>query len=167
MRKLSLLGKKFGRLTVISQAATRNQKTFWLCSCECGSLIEVRGNHLTAGANSCGCDKAIQKESVTTHGMSKTGTYKSWDAMKQRCTNPRYRGYKDYGGRGIKVCDEWLHSFETFIADMGERPEGMSIERKNNDLGYFKENCRWATPKEQANNRRPRKALSEIDFGIE
>jgi hypothetical protein len=96
-----------------------------------------------------------------THGHSKgsrgsqrcTGAYRSWQAMKSRCLNPSNNRYFKYGGAGITVCDRWIDSFENFLADMGERPVGQSLERRNNSLGYTKDNCRWATPKEQAANR--------------
>lgn len=93
----------------------------------------------------------------TTHGMTATATYNSWSTMKQRCLNPRSPKYKSYGGRGIDVCPQWM-TFEGFLADMGVRPDGLTLDRIDNDAGYSPDNCRWATPSQQIANRRPQKA---------
>ena len=149
------LGQVFGRLTVVSQAPSRGKYHYYLCRCECGVEKEVYKSSLTRGmTSSCGCIfREVQSARLTTHGMSGTKTHKTWKSMLERCTNPNSESYKNYGGRGISVAPEWS-SFEQFLADMGERPEGTSLERKDNSKGYCKDNCQWATPKQQARNRR-------------
>ena len=99
-------------------------------------------------------DLAERNKARATHRMEGTPTYKTWDALRQRCLNPKNKDYPRYGGAGISVCDRWKHSFEAFLADMGERPAGMTLDRINNDEGYSKENCRWATIVTQNRNRR-------------
>ena len=120
-----------------------------LYSCECGGEAEIVGSNVRNGhTRSCGCMGGRD-----THGMSNTREYTTWCMMRKRCTNQNSECYADYGGRGITVCDRW-DSFENFYEDMGPRPEGMTLDRIDNDKGYDKDNCRWATKKEQQNNKR-------------
>lgn len=149
---LDLIGHKFGQLTVASLVWQNNRRR-WRCVCDCGGeTVTTTGNLRSGNSQSCGCRKrAVLGERSTSHGMSGTRTYRIWKAMHTRCSNPNTRMYHRYGGRGIAVCGEWS-SFEHFFADMGEAPKGMSIERVDNDKGYEKGNCRWATPAEQAHN---------------
>lgn len=155
IKSSDLVGRVFGRLTVVSEAAPRGKYHYLLCLCECGKHKEVYKSSLTRGVTgSCGCAfKEQLSDRITTHGMSKTPTYKSWKSMLGRCKNPKDEGYKNYGGRGITVAPEW-EEFSRFLLDMGERPENTTLERLNNDQGYSKANCVWATKRAQARNRR-------------
>jgi len=149
--KHNLLGQRFGALIVISESPPVRKKTFWLCRCDCGNEKPMRADGLTSGRyKSCGCDGGRFK---STHGMYNTPEYRSWVAMKTRCTNPNGDDFHLYGGRGISVCERWLNSFENFYADMGSRPEGTTLDRKDPDGNYEPGNCRWATLAEQNSNR--------------
>ena len=156
-------GDKYGRLTVIKEVeSTIPKHRNILCSCECGNQKTVILNNLRIFHTiSCGC---VRNEKVTNrstiHGKSNTVEYLTWKRMRQRCYNPNTPRFKDWGGRGIKVCDRWLNSFENFLQDMGERPKGTSLDRINNDGNYEPNNCRWATSKEQRNNQRPKEKKS-------
>ena len=151
-----MIGKVFGRLTVLKEGGRRkNGSIIWKCQCFCGTIINIRGDHLRDGnTKSCGCLHIERiKELFTKHGMSETQTYAVWQHIIQRCNNSKDANYPNYGGRGITVCKRWL-KFENFFKDMGENPEGLTIERKNNELGYFKDNCCWDTYTAQRRNQR-------------
>jgi hypothetical protein len=153
-----LTGQRFGRLTVLhEEGRDRRGNVLWLCSCDCGSLNRVISTELCSGhTRSCGClqrDRLLQVRPSVTHGMSSSHTWRSWRSMRMRCADPNN---KYYGGRGIRVCQRWLHSFENFLADMGERPPGTSLDRYPDNAGdYEPGNCRWATTIEQRGNRCP------------
>lgn len=156
---IDIANVRFGRLIVIELLPYRanSRHAMWNCLCDCGQKIAVSSNSLKRGhTKSCGClNLAKIKERMSKHGMYGTPEYRSWIAMFSRCSNPMRKGFVNYGGRGIKICKHWKN-FENFYKDMGERPVGKSLDRKNNDGDYTPDNCRWATPKEQANNRRKR-----------
>lgn len=149
--KLQLKGKRFGLLMVLPEAGRDGQgNVTWLCICDCGKETTVRGNHLISNiTKSCGC--LIGKKE--THGLSKSPEYHCWESIIQRCTNPNNSAFHNYGSRGITVCDRWL-DFENFYADMGDRPEGLTIERVANDGDYEPSNCIWATRSTQQRNHR-------------
>lgn len=158
MNKLNLLGRTFGLLSVIGQAPSQHGATRWICRCKCGSEREYsRQNLLDCKAQpykSCGCVRDLMTGArFRRHGQTNTGTWRSWSSMMTRCYNKNITTYKYWGGRGIAVCERW-HLFENFLADMGERPTGTSIDRINNDGNYEPSNCRWADPFTQASNRR-------------
>ena len=163
-----LTGKKFGRLIAMRYVFTKKRHAHWECKCICGNIIITNSNTLQRkDTQSCGC---LQKEKTqyanTKHGMHKTKFYEKWRTMKQRCGNTNNNRYKDYGGRGITVCERWL-KFENFRDDMylsykehRLNNKFTSIDRIDNDGNYCPENCRWATCKEQQNNTRYNRLLT-------
>jgi hypothetical protein len=149
---LDLIGSKFARLTVIGKVYTgRNNWLKWKCICDCGNIVEVKTDALKSGkTKSCGC---YNLDRITKHGMYKTREFSIWRCIKDRCYNSNKDSYKYYGGRGITMSDEWKNSFMNFYRDMGKSPTHLhSIDRIDVNDNYSKDNCRWATPKQQANN---------------
>lgn len=145
-------GMRFERLVVVERAGTRYEQAVWLCVCDCKTEVKVLGQSLREGrTKSCGC---LRAEVNINHGKHKTSEYQIWLTMRQRCTNPNHNGYENYGGRGISVCERW-NDFTNFYADMGKRPSPKhSIDRKDNNKGYYPENCKWSTQSEQNRNQR-------------
>ena len=167
-RAKQLEGQTFGRLTAIRRAGTRNGRVTWACMCECGATVEVVSHALTSGhTKSCGCWKNERnKGTPPKHGHARRGTqltptYRTWQAMMARCYNPKVKAFKDYGGRGIKVCDGW-HLFENFLAYMGKRPDDLTLDRIDSNGDYTPCNCRWTTRTEQNRNTR-RNVVVEFD----
>jgi hypothetical protein len=147
-----LTGQVFGRLTVVSLNRNQNWFDYWNCECSCGAYKIIRWDSLaTSKSTSCGC---YSREVNTTHGMTKTREFKSWQAMIQRCTNPNCDSYIYYGARGIRICREWMWSFQAFYDDLGPRPKGMTLDRINTEGNYEPGNCKWSTSTEQVHNRR-------------
>lgn len=155
-----IAGARFGRLVALERVPSEKKEHMWLCVCDCGNK-KIFGKSWITGGNtkSCGClMREVSAAKVTKHGHNKrsdiSSTYHSWSGMRARCKNPKNKAYSYYGGRGIRVCERW-DSFENFLADMGEKPKGTSLDRyPNNDGNYEPSNCRWATFKQQRVNQR-------------
>jgi hypothetical protein len=149
------IGDKFGRWTVLSF-----DKKVALCRCDCGVVKNVNNQNLKIGSTkSCGC---FRSELLTTHGKSRSRAYKAWAGMKDRCYNKNNQYFHVYGGAGISVCERWLTGFDMFYQDMGDPPDGMSIDRINNKGNYEPSNCKWSSGSEQSRNTNHAKLTIEI-----
>lgn len=149
----SELGHVYSRLTVVAAAGSIKGQGAWMCVCTCGVSKVVTGTHLRRGqVRSCGCLQAEVMRSVNlTHGLTRTPTNITWQSMRARCNLKTHKYYSNYGGKGIKVCERW-NDYTKFLADMGERPAGMSLDRIDGNKGYEPSNCQWATRTEQNRN---------------
>jgi hypothetical protein len=159
MAAIDLAGHVFGKLTALYPTGGRSHSGFvWACRCACGASTEASVGRLRSGnTTSCGCARVEANRARATHANTIDGklsyTYMSWKAMRARCNNPNAAFYHCYGARGITVCERWSR-FEAFLSDMGERPQGLTLDRVDVNAGYSPENCKWSTASEQARNRR-------------
>lgn len=166
-KPLQLKRRRFGRWVVVRKAESRRRRTghgtvaFWLCRCECGTMKEIASRELVRGnSRSCGClardrlrERRLKHSGCVGHKDSRE--YSSWHNTKQRCYNPNHHAFQRYGGTGIKMCKKWFRSFAAFLKDMGRRPAGTTLDRYPDPAGnYEPRNCRWATPKQQGENKR-------------
>lgn len=175
-RKLiDLTGQQFGRLTVLTETRVPDRirpsgRKAWICRCVCGTFVTLKHGQLVSKTRSCGC---LSSDVTVAQNRARKGThrkairfkelpeYETWCGMKKRCNNPNTKGFSDYGGRGITVCDRWQHSFADFLADMGSRPSrDHTIERINNEKGYSPDNCKWLEKEKQAQNKRNNRTLT-------
>lgn len=163
-------GHKYGRLTVleIDHSLSHSKKLYWKCLCDCGATGSYIGGNIANGhVQSCGC---LQKESVseikTTHGLAESNTYKTWLSMKERCTNPNSKSYSKYGAIGVEICERWISSFENFLEDMGERPNGMTLNRVGGVPLYSKDTCEWATSSVQGYDQKKKNTNTSGKSGV-
>ena len=157
-------GSVFGQLTVVRQFFSQNEKAAWFCLCSCGKTHVTTGDALRTGkTKSCGCYRRsgdfVRQHGHASYAKGISRTYKSWCEMRGRCTSPKHISYPNYGARGITYDPLW-NLFERFLQDMGDRPLGTSLDRKNNNLGYCKANCQWSDRQVQNNNRRNVKMIT-------
>lgn len=161
-----IIGSRFGRLVVVARSGE-----LATCRCDCGAITSIRASSLGVATRSCGCFRSERMAKINTkHGQAKRDRvateWTTWHSMLQRCDNPAHKSYARYGARGITVCERWRgeHGFENFLADMGKRPTGLTLERSNNDGSYSPGNCVWATRSAQAKNRVERDRLDDGTF---
>lgn len=149
-----LTGKQFGRLTVLQRSGSKGGNAAWECLCECGNKVIVKRNNLTRGTSkSCGClERELRVARMTTHGMATTPLYRTWAGIKRRCYNANLKVYKDYGAKGITMCDEWKDDFQAFYdwAMANGYNEGLTIDRINSAGNYEPGNCQWLTRSENS-----------------
>lgn len=164
---IDLTGKKFGMLTVVGRAPNRKGRTMWKCKCDCGNIVDVEASNLKSGhTTSCGCYwyervPSINHEKNVRHGETKTRLHHIWANMRYRCNNPKCHQYDDYGGRGIKVCEEWsdYEAFRDWALNNGYSDD-LSVDRIDVDGDYEPSNCRWADNKTQSNNKRDSRKIT-------
>lgn len=164
-------GQKFNRLTILGldeERTAESGKTYWKCLCDCGNIkVIVGSNIVNSHVQSCGCyHKQRIKETKSTHGLTDSPTYNTWLSMKERCTNKNSPSYPRYGGEGVKVCDRWLNSFENFLEDMGERPEGTTLNRVGSVPLYSKDTCEWANQSVQGFDQKMRESNTSGKTGV-
>jgi hypothetical protein len=162
MKFIDLSGLKFGKLIVIKyMGRDKWGNARWLCKCDCNKTKIILGLSLKTGnTKSCGCSTSeMISIRITKHGMSNSKLYHTWEAMIQRCINPNCETYKNYGGRGITVCKQWI-KFENFLKDMGKKSKGKQLDRIDNNKGYYKKNCRWINHKENNRNKRNNRLIT-------